>query len=132
MKRLDLAKKALSKAALAEALGHLVAAFIERALTELAALVERFEAAHPPPAFEGDTAAFKKVAKKADVETVGALARALKAPKTADTLARLEALTPHEADPRVSALLERPSLGRTSRRGTNPTAAFGLRRFDRA
>ncbi len=105
MKQLDAAATALAKKKLPDALGHLVAAWKARPLPALGDLVERFEAVHSPPAFDGTTAAFVKAAKKPDVSTLGSLARALRAPKTADTLARLDALVPHLADPRVGAAL---------------------------
>ena len=104
MAQLERASKALDNKP-AGALQALVDAWSERPLPELAAVVERLEAAHPPPAFDGDTKAFTTLAKKPSATELGALSRALVATKTADTIARLEALTAWRDDPRVSGAL---------------------------
>lgn len=126
--QLERAAKALEKKP-ETALQVLLAAWAERPLPELAAVVERFEAANPPPAFDGDTKAFTKLAKKPTPTQLGTLARAIVASKTADTIARLEALTPHRDDPRVSgALLELITLAPWTSDGARPvwTKAFEL------
>ncbi|MBL8938072.1 MAG: TIGR02996 domain-containing protein, partial [Archangium sp.] len=126
--QLERAAKALEKKPEA-ALQSLVAAWAERPLPELAALVERFEAAFPPPAFDGDTKAFVKRAKKPTVTEVGTLARALVAGKTAETIERLGALTPRRDDPRVSsALLQLITLAPWTSDGARPvwTKTFEL------
>lgn len=112
-----------------KALQALVAAWAERPLPEVAALVERFEAAFPAPPFDGDTKAFTKLAKQAGPHDVGALARAIVAGKTADTLTRLEALRAFRDDPRVSqALLELVKLVPWTSNGARPvwTKTFDL------
>jgi uncharacterized protein (TIGR02996 family) len=106
MKRLDQAKAALEKKP-TDALAHLVGAWAERPLPALAALVERFELVHPPPAFDGNTDTFLRAAKKPSVVELGSLARALVATKTADTIERLHALAAHRDDPRVASALLR-------------------------
>ncbi|MBM4782274.1 MAG: TIGR02996 domain-containing protein [Archangiaceae bacterium] len=126
--QLERAAKALEKKP-ETALQALVAAWVERPLPELAALVERFEAANPPPAFEGDTKAFTKLAKKPTATQVGTLARAIVAGKTAETIERLSALTSCRDDPRVSsALLELIKLVPWTSDGARPvwTKTFEL------
>lgn len=126
--QLERAAKALEKTP-EKTLQALVAAWAERPLPELAALIERFEAASPPPAFDGDTKAFTKLAKKPTATQVGTLARALVASKTADTIARLDALIPVREDPRVSgALLELVKLVPWTSDGARPvwTKTFEL------
>lgn len=128
MAQLERASKALDKKP-AAALQALVDAWSERPLPELAAVVERFEAAHPPPAFDGDTKAFTTLAKKPSATELGALTRAIVAPKTADTIARLEALTAWRDDPRVSgALLDLVKLVPWTSNGARPvwTKTFEL------
>lgn len=105
MKRLDQAKAALEQKKPETALGHLVAAWRERPLAELGELVERFEVAFPPAPFEGSAKDFVAAAKKPSVTTLGALAKAAVAPKTAETIDRLDALAPHRDDPRVASAL---------------------------
>jgi len=90
-----------------KALEALVRAYAARPCVELAELVERFEAVHPPPAFEGDTAAFVARARAASVVERGSLARAIVGPKSVDTVARLDALERLPLDPRVARALER-------------------------
>lgn len=126
--QLERAAKALEKTP-EKALQALIAAWAERPLPEVAALVERFEAALPSPAFDGDTKAFTKLAKKAGPSDVGSLARAIVAGKTADTIARLEALRAFRDDPRVSqALLELLKLVPWTSNGARPvwTKTFDL------
>ncbi len=126
--QLERAAKALEKTP-EKTLQALVAAWAERPLPELAALVERFEAANPPPAFDGDTKAFTKLAKKPTATQVGTLARAIVASKTADTIDRLDALIPFRDDPRVSgALLELVKLVPWTSNGARPvwTKTFEL------
>lgn len=98
------AAKALAKKP-TDALSALVKAWSTRPLPEVAAVIERFEQAHPPTPFTGDTKAFVKLAAKPDAAQLGALARGLVGPKTADVIERLEALAPWCDDPRVSAAL---------------------------
>ncbi|MER2563611.1 MAG: TIGR02996 domain-containing protein [Myxococcaceae bacterium] len=126
--QLERAAKALEKTP-EKALQALIAAWAERPLPEVAALVERFEAAFPSPAFDGDTKAFTKLAKQAGPHDVGTLARAIVAGKTADTLTRLEALRAFRDDPRVSqALLELVKLVPWTSNGARPvwTKTFDL------
>lgn len=128
MAQLERASKALEKKPTA-VLQALVDAWSERPLPELAAIVERLEAAHPPPAFDGDTKAFTTLAKKPSATELGALSRALVATKTADTIARLEALTAWRDDPRVSgALLDLVKLVPWTSNGARPvwTKTFEL------
>lgn len=90
-----------------KALEALVQAWAASPSVELAVLVERFEAAHPPAAFEGDTAEFVARARKPSLPELGSLARAILGPKSADTMLRVEALERLPPDPRVARALER-------------------------
>lgn len=105
--QLERADEALAAGKLEQALAALVGAWAERPCPELLELVERFEQAHPPPPFEGDTKAFTKTAKKPSAIEMGSLARALVGPKSADTIERVRAVGAWAADPRVSRALEK-------------------------
>lgn len=82
----------------------LIAAWQASPAIALLELVERYEAAHPVKAFEGD---FRAQAIGATAAERGALLGALVGPKSADTLARLEAIAQWAPDPRTSRALER-------------------------
>ncbi len=104
MKRLDQARTALDTTP-ETALRHLLAAWAERPLPELAELVGRFEAAFPPPAFTGSTADFLQATKKPSPAELGGLARAIVAPKSTESIERLAALAAHRTDARVAGAL---------------------------